>query len=148
MVYLQESHLIIMPKAPLIKRVHPKEKRCKHCKQTRQIDLFELKPTEASYRNICRPCRNYAKRTLRRLKNNHIKQYGKPDSGPCRVCERHLPLVFDHCHKSLRFRGWICKDCNAAIGKLGDDLAGVERALTYLREFDTAQTLLSLSGVC
>ena len=73
--------------------------------------------------------------------------FGKPKDKPCRVCDRKVPLVFDHCHKTSLFRGWICKDCNAAIGKVGDDLKGVERAYTYLIEFEAAKGLLSLSGV-
>lgn len=136
-----------MPKAPKIKRTHPVSKPCKHCQKIQPIHFFELKPTEGSYRNICRPCRNYAKRTLNRLRNRHIKMFGKPKDKPCRVCDRKVPLVFDHCHKTSLFRGWICKDCNAAIGKVGDDLRGVERAYTYLIEFEAAKGLLSLSGV-
>ena len=136
-----------MPKAPKLIKQHPTSKPCKHCKNIQPIQLFEKKPTEASYRNICRPCRNYAKRTLNRLRNTHIKQYGKPYDNPCKVCLRQLPLVFDHCHKTSQFRGWICKDCNAAIGKLGDNFAGVQRAMTYLIEFEAAKGLLALSGV-
>lgn len=137
-----------MPRAPLTEKIHPSNKPCKHCKQIQPIDLFELKPTEASYRNICRPCRNYAKRTLRRLRIKHIKSYGKPlNTTPCKVCLKIKPLVFDHCHKTSLFRGWICKDCNAAIGKLGDDLQGVESARTYLMEFEAATTLVLLSCV-
>lgn len=29
-----------------------------------------------------------------------------------------------------------CKDCNIGIGKLGDDIASLERELTYLRNSD------------
>ena len=145
MVYVSFVSYVIMPKAPQIKKIHPKSKPCKHCQQVKPIHSFELKPTEASYRNICRPCRNYAKRTLNRLRNGHIRIYGKPKNKPCRVCDKKIPLVFDHCHKTSLFRGWICKDCNAAIGKLGDDLQGIERARTYLKEFEAATSLLLLS---
>ena len=136
-----------MPKAPKIKRIHPKFKPCKHCKKIQPINLFELKPTEGSYRNICRPCRNYAKRTLNRLRNRHIKEYGKPKDKPCRVCKKLVPLVFDHCHKTSQFRGWICKDCNAAIGKVGDDFKGVENTYIYMKESEASLGLLLLSGV-
>ncbi len=147
MVYHKMAKTLDMPKAPLVKRQHPTSKPCKHCKKIQPINLFELKPTEGSYRNICRPCRNYAKRTLNRLRNRHIKQYGKPCDTPCAVCRKILPLVFDHCHKTSQFRGWICKGCNAAIGKLGDDLEGLERARGYLLDFEAAQSLILLSGV-
>lgn len=146
MVYTSFSCFAKMPKAPLIQRVHPKRKPCKSCKQIKPINVFELKPTEASYRNICRTCRNYAQRTRRRLRKQHMKEYGKPQNQPCKVCSQKVPLVFDHCHRTSRFRGWICKDCNAAIGKLGDNLEGLERARTYLREFEAAEGLLLLSN--
>jgi len=42
-------------------------------------------------------------------------------------------LRFDHDHVTGAFRGWLCGKCNTAIGKLGDDIAGVERALRYLK---------------
>jgi len=40
--------------------------------------------------------------------------------------------VLDHCHTTQEFRGWLCSDCNVAIGKLGDDTQGVLKALDYL----------------
>lgn len=41
-------------------------------------------------------------------------------------------LHLDHCHVTGAFRGWLCAKCNTAIGKLGDSLAGVQRAVAYL----------------
>lgn len=142
------SHIcILMPKAPRRTIKHPLSKPCLHCREIQPIHLFELKPTESTYRNICRPCRNYAKRTLGRLRRRHIKEYGLPTHKLCEVCDRKLPLVFDHCHKTSQFRGWLCKHCNAAIGKLGDNLEGLENARMYLKKFDAAIGLLQLSGV-
>lgn len=43
------------------------------------------------------------------------------------------PLCLDHCHLTNKFRGWICDDCNIGIGRLGDDVEGVRRALDYLK---------------
>jgi hypothetical protein len=39
----------------------------------------------------------------------------------------------DHDHRTGKFRGWLCRMCNTAIGALGDDVDGLERALAYLR---------------
>lgn len=42
-------------------------------------------------------------------------------------------LSLDHCHKTGKFRGWLCQRCNMGIGKLGDDESGLLKALEYLR---------------
>lgn len=38
----------------------------------------------------------------------------------------------DHCHETGVFRGWLCFRCNSGLGKLGDNVEGVKRALNYL----------------
>ena len=43
------------------------------------------------------------------------------------------PLQEDHDHRTGKFRGWLCVACNTGIGKLGDDVVGLERALAYLK---------------
>jgi hypothetical protein len=39
----------------------------------------------------------------------------------------------DHDHQTGMFRGWVCTECNKALGLLGDTIAGLEMALSYLR---------------
>jgi Recombination endonuclease VII len=55
----------------------------------------------------------------------------------CECCgERPLrTLHLDHDHRTGAFRGWLCVKCNTAIGKLGDDIEGVLRAVGYLMGF-------------
>lgn len=54
----------------------------------------------------------------------------RPDR--CEICGRKLQLVFDHDTTTKRFRGWLCRTCNAGLGQFGDTLAGVEAAVAYL----------------
>ena len=49
-------------------------------------------------------------------------------------CSKNQFLV-DHCHETGNFRGWICRNCNQGIGKLGDDVEGLVKALNYLLKF-------------
>jgi hypothetical protein len=42
-------------------------------------------------------------------------------------------MCFDHDPQTHKFRGWICQNCNTAIGKLGDNLAGLMAAVRYLQ---------------
>jgi hypothetical protein len=38
----------------------------------------------------------------------------------------------DHDHTTGKFRGWVCDDCNLAIGRAGDTLEGVRRLVSYM----------------
>lgn len=67
---------------------------------------------------------------------NRLKKF--PDATPkpdtCDCCGRFAKqMVLDHQHDPERFRGWLCHNCNLAIGHLGDTLEGVMRAADYLR---------------
>jgi hypothetical protein len=42
-------------------------------------------------------------------------------------------LCVDHDRVTGKFRGWLCGRCNRSIGQLGDSLAGLMRAVRYLR---------------
>jgi|SRR5208282_2005832 len=56
----------------------------------------------------------------------------------CAICETALPLYgksthLDHDHVSGASRGILCGRCNWALGVLRDSIAGVEKALDYLK---------------
>jgi hypothetical protein len=53
----------------------------------------------------------------------------------CAIC-RKIPktkLDTDHCHKTGKYRGMLCKGCNTALGKFKDNPALLERAIVYLK---------------
>jgi len=39
----------------------------------------------------------------------------------CEICGREGKIVYDHNHKTGNFRGWICNQCNIALGMVGDN---------------------------
>lgn len=77
---------------------------------------------------------NYAKG---RRKAQLEEAAGRPRAPRCECCgtppRAARALAFDHCHDSGDFRGWLCDSCNVGIGKLGDTIAGVKKALAYLK---------------
>jgi hypothetical protein len=60
------------------------------------------------------------------------KQHGR-----CLIC-RKIPtsgLSVDHCHKSGKIRGLLCRACNSALGQIADNRQSLMRAVTYLESF-------------
>lgn len=65
-------------------------------------------------------------------------------NGKCPICLRDFVMsvedhrsatnpVVDHDHDHDFLRGILCQECNKAIGRVGDSLAGIEPFLAYLR---------------
>lgn len=42
-------------------------------------------------------------------------------------------LHVDHDHVTGVFRGWLCHNCNLGIGRLGDTIEALDRAIKYLQ---------------
>jgi hypothetical protein len=63
-----------------------------------------------------------------------------PKDTKCALCGN-LPkkgdeLVFDHCHKTNTFRGYLHNSCNRSLGVLGDDVPGLIRSINFLNKFE------------
>lgn len=55
-------------------------------------------------------------------------------SNKCEICGKQENLCYDHNHNTMKFRGVLCRECNRALGLLGDNIEGLEIALNYLKE--------------
>lgn len=51
----------------------------------------------------------------------------------CPICLQIKKLVWDHNHTTGVFRGWLCRQCNAALGLIGDNYDSVSRLMAYLQ---------------
>lgn len=58
----------------------------------------------------------------------------RPRPDACEICEKvgGRRLSYDHDHKTGRFRGWICRQCNLGLGYFKDDIAILKFAIDYL----------------
>jgi hypothetical protein len=67
--------------------------------------------------------------------------------GLCAICEQSPPAGFDlcvdHCHKTKRVRGLLCKQCNSGIGILKDDLRLLRNAVRYLEKHESRSAMKS-----
>lgn len=62
--------------------------------------------------------------------------------GVCAICKEHEPetgkikrLAVDHCHRTLRVRGLLCRGCNARLGVL-ENQGWLHKAWEYLAPWE------------
>jgi len=57
----------------------------------------------------------------------------------CALCEKPFngfkrnDIHVDHCHETNKIRGLLCMPCNVALGMLGDNEEGLNKALNYIK---------------
>lgn len=78
-----------------------------------------------------------------------LQQAGRSKPDICDICGADdRKIVFDHCHEKLHFRGWICVQCNIALGMVNDDAKILLKMAAYLKRTSKAATRQgSLSGI-
>lgn len=83
------------------------------------------------------------------IRNNHLNhKYGislddyenmfRLQGGLCKICqipqsELKQNFAVDHCHKTGKIRGLLCKPCNQALGNFKDSVNLLESAINYLK---------------
>ena len=118
-----------------------KTKVCNSCKEDLPISAFS-NANGASYpRSKCRKCEQELTRVRKEIRKNILPP---PEDYTCPICQRPESEVkgrgglsvgswcCDHNHITHKFRGWLCHDCNRAIGALGDSPDKCIRAAEYL----------------
>lgn len=120
------------------------QSRCKGCGNKRAYAWRRANPERARELMVA-GSRKY--RSLNRLKclltgaRHKAKQRGHaPPDDPtrdmpveCEACGKEAsPLRLDHCHQTGKFRGWLCNECNLAIGLLGDSPQKMRAAADYI----------------
>lgn len=126
--------------------------RCDDCKGARQTYNRDRKQRQiaqglpegiphglnSSYSRGCRCelCREakraYSRETVYAVKGADYDALHTAQEGKCAICLKTRTLVVDHIHGTTHVRGLLCHGCNTALGKLGDDIVGLQRAMDYL----------------
>jgi transposase len=100
--------------------------------------IINGKRYEVKYRSECKKCRSVNGKANSSAAEKLMKDRGikRPPIGtPCDNCGKSTKkLIYDHCHETEEFRGWLCYQCNTAIGNLGDNLEGLMQAVRYLQK--------------
>ena len=112
---------------------------CLYCKKEKYLHEFNFRYYDgkktSQYEGRCRKCFNKSSSIRRELyksappKTNYCECCGKEKD----INGKKLLINLDHDRDTKKFRGWLCKPCNTAIGQLGDNLEGVMKAANYLK---------------
>ena len=66
-----------------------------------------------------------------------IAEAGREKPELCEICfTNEFKIVFDHCHNSGKFRGWICDRCNRVLGIVKDSPELLRELALYLEQHD------------
>lgn len=130
---------------------------CRDCGETKPFSAFyEDSRYVDGYRHQCRECHNSkrraryvhtAERALSLLRDHRRRAYRlSPRAfailhavqfGGCAICGKWVTereANVDHCHRSGKVRGLLCRDCNLGLGNFKDDPALLALAIKYLQE--------------
>lgn len=92
--------------------------------------------------------RNYRKSHPEYTKIGNLRKYGlsleeyylqlSRQGSRCKLCGNSFKSTkdtnVDHCHKTGKFRGFLCTKCNTGLGKFNDDPQLLQEAISYLKE--------------
>lgn len=112
--------------------------------------FYPHKSGKHGYNSICKDCvkKNSAKQKPEDKRKDSLRRnYGitpedynvllREQNSCCAICGRHETefarrLHIDHCHDTNIIRGLLCVNCNVGIGKLGDTVEALAKAIIYI----------------
>lgn len=62
-----------------------------------------------------------------------VKNAPRPKTNKCELCEKECKVCYDHDHKTGKFRGWLCSNCNTALGLFKDNIEVLKKAIKYIK---------------
>ncbi len=110
--------------------------KCSSC-HNKRVEEYRNRKYGPAYRDKRNDARRYLSLTSRgaRLdKDEYDRWLEMLRAGPCAICGREDDLCIDHDHDTGIIRGILCRNCNRALGLIGDNLANVEKAVEYLKK--------------
>ena len=103
---------------------------CSHCQEEKNISFYGTTNSDNYGRlftkSICNTCSVHHQIII----TKHKKKYGPTKPNQCMICDKETTLQLDHCHETGAFRGWLCINCNIALGRLDNETLLI-KALEY-----------------
>lgn len=77
--------------------------------------------------------------SIKAIRNKLRKEPPRPKPERCEVCNElgsnfKKGLCLDHNHQTNKFRGWLCTNCNTALGLTKDNPLILEKLIKYLAQ--------------
>ena len=117
---------------------------CKTCRKVINKAYKDKHRDELNKKNAAKERAKYAALSMEeRRARNRKRAYGIGEEeysillekcqGVCSICGSSDALVVDHDHQTNEVRGLLCNTCNTGLGKLGDNIETLEKAILYLK---------------
>jgi hypothetical protein len=115
-------------------------KLCNQCLKVLPIGLFSFNSGASHRRSKCKKCDNVQKQ-----QRNKFRLFTPPPNHVCPICNRTEFEVqgkgggksgawcLDHNHLTGEYRGFLCHECNRALGNFKDSISLLESAIKYLK---------------
>ena len=107
-------------------------RRCIRCNLVKPLTDYYYVPQKEGFGH-CKKCTTLYQKIAER------DALVRPKPINCECCGKFIPNnkpCYDHDHETGQFRGWLCYSCNTGLGKLGDNIEGLEKAIEYLKRFN------------
>jgi hypothetical protein len=123
------------------RKKHP-DKVASNAKAYRQRNIEEVRKRDRENAKRMRAInpekeKSRLKRFSLKREQKRIEEAGRNKPDLCEICSTNeFKIVFDHCHNSNRFRGWICDRCNRVLGIVKDNSKLLNDLALYLEKFN------------
>ena len=106
---------------------------CTRCSEEKDDSFFPLPKSK-----ICKPCQK-RKARLKKVYGLSWEDYShmlRMQGYACSICKISISnpkqANVDHCHKTEKVRGLLCRGCNLGLGFFQDSVKNLENAIKYL----------------
>lgn len=117
---------------------------CKDCQKEYKKEYYSRPGVKIKFSKSCK--KTFIKRVyslsidefkiLLEKQNNVCKICKQPEKGIDRRSKLIKQLSTDHCHKTGKVRGLLCRNCNQGLGHFKDSIKFLIEAAKYLHEFE------------
>ena len=128
--------------------IEDETRQCNYC--LRKLPLSMFAKDASCKRTQCKDCGREASKNRKESKRLYGNPQTPPIGTPCEVCGSiSTKLVYEHNHKTLGFRGWVCVGCNRAMGVLERNIGTTDLNVvaTKLMEYVEKSKCMNLKNI-